>query len=297
MQLNKSFLHLVDQYFNFQKIPHAFLLNNSQKINADNYLLYLVNKINNSNLAKLETNLHFDLVVLNKNEDLTKDILNKTISQLHLSTFQKKGSKVLVIKNVEQINHWIGNSLLKFIEEPINNTFIILETEMINKVLLTIRSRCQIIKLQAQKVINNSNLSDEKFTLWTKIAISLKEEKNLDFFENTFFEIEKEIIKAMNNAWKLKIYLDQKLDKEQSFFIMQIFRKMFLKIISKDFDNNFFVDAVAIKKSVNHKIDFVKVCQEIHQFLENLMTNGNFFLLKENFLIKLMQAYGVNYAK
>ncbi len=60
------------------------------------------------------------------------------------------GPRVYVIKNVERMNQSASNSLLKFMEEPASKEVTgFLLTENIDDVILTIKSRAQIIHLNA----------------------------------------------------------------------------------------------------------------------------------------------------
>ena len=70
--------------------------------------------------------------------------------------------RVYIIKNAERLNKSAANSMLKFLEEPDNNIVAILITDNIYSVLPTIRSRCQILRLQATKIIDESKNPIEK---------------------------------------------------------------------------------------------------------------------------------------
>ena len=56
---------------------------------------------------------------------------------------------VCVIHAVDTLTQGAANSLLKFLEEPTGNIHFILLTEQLSKVLITIQSRCQIIRFQS----------------------------------------------------------------------------------------------------------------------------------------------------
>ena len=64
--------------------------------------------------------------------------------------------KVYIIKEAEKMNVMTANSLLKFLEEPVDDIVAILLVNNINLMLPTIISRCQIIKLSKNKLKNNS---------------------------------------------------------------------------------------------------------------------------------------------
>lgn len=78
-----------------------------------------------------------------------------TIDQIReINDFLQKNSiakqqKVLIIDSICSLNKQASNALLKPLEEPINNTFLILIAHQLNKVLPTILSRCRLIKVPA----------------------------------------------------------------------------------------------------------------------------------------------------
>lgn len=81
------------------------------------------------------------------------------------SEFSKKSiegsKKVYIIKSADKMNIQTANSILKFLEEPIDEIIAILVVDNINLMLPTIISRCQVIKL-------NKNLC-----LWIVLIIFL----------------------------------------------------------------------------------------------------------------------------
>lgn len=66
------------------------------------------------------------------------------------------------IHAVDTLTPGAANSLLKFLEEPIGNIHFILLTEQLSKVLITIQSRCQIIRFQSNQEDTVNGLLKEK---------------------------------------------------------------------------------------------------------------------------------------
>lgn len=75
--------------------------------------------------------------------------------------FSKKAvegsKKIYIIKSADKMNVQTANSILKFLEEPVDDIMAILIVDNINLVLPTILSRCQIIKLNKKKLSDFSN--------------------------------------------------------------------------------------------------------------------------------------------
>ena len=111
------------------KISHAFLVCNTSfdKIKVD-----LENVLNNYFFNEtIDLTNSLDVLIVNPQKDkITKEQIIDT--QMELA-------------NKSQINDYASNSLLKFLEEPQGNIYAFLITNNIDKVLPTIKSRCQII--------------------------------------------------------------------------------------------------------------------------------------------------------
>ena len=69
---------------------------------------------------------------------------------------------ICVIHAVDTLTPGAANSLLKFLEEPTGNIHFILLTEQLSKVLITIQSRCQIIRFQSNQEDTVNGLLKEK---------------------------------------------------------------------------------------------------------------------------------------
>ncbi len=81
----------------------------------------------------------------NKQGNINKEACNQMVKILGLKSFESK-QKVWIIWGGEYLGKE-GNRLLKLIEEPPDETFIIILLDDIERILGTIRSRCQSLKL------------------------------------------------------------------------------------------------------------------------------------------------------
>lgn len=73
----------------------------------------------------------------------------RTMSSFMSGTAQQGGARVVRLRSAERMNTSAANALLKVLEEPGRDSFLILETESLSRLLPTVRSRCRIIKLPA----------------------------------------------------------------------------------------------------------------------------------------------------
>jgi DNA polymerase-3 subunit delta' len=86
---------------------------------------------------------------------------------LELSVHQERGQRVVLIEPADSLNLAASNALLKILEEPPENTLFILLTSQIQKLLATIRSRCQLFDLrgpsldEARSFLINKNIAQE----------------------------------------------------------------------------------------------------------------------------------------
>jgi DNA polymerase III subunit delta' len=81
----------------------------------------------------------------NKQGNITADECNEVSEKLYLKTYEG-GAKILLMWRPEYLGKE-GNKLLKLIEEPPANTYLIFVAENTEEILATIRSRAQSVKL------------------------------------------------------------------------------------------------------------------------------------------------------
>lgn len=114
---------------------------------------------------QLKTGIHPDIFKVQREEDksgkLKKNIAIEQVrllkNNLAASAFLKS-YKFAIIFEAERLNEAASNGLLKTLEEPTGNTVLILITNQIEKILPTIRSRCQIIQflpVDKKKIIDH----------------------------------------------------------------------------------------------------------------------------------------------
>jgi len=142
-----------------KRIPHAFLLSGMPGIPLKDIAIYMAKSMlcdNPNPLADLECNTckridngeYPDLAVFDSSVDsIKKEDVENIIAAFSKTALEKKGIMIYIIHLVETMNDESINSLLKFLEEPVKDTYAILTTENDAKVLPTIISRCQTIRL------------------------------------------------------------------------------------------------------------------------------------------------------
>jgi len=150
------------------KIPHAILLNGLDGIGkfdfaynfAQNLLCLHTDEDNCGNCSScklLQSGNHPDLFVVKpepKAKNIKIDQIRELITNLN-NTAQQCGRIVVVINHADLLNTAAANALLKTLEEPAANVFIILTAHNLSALPATIRSRCQIINMQTPEFMQS----------------------------------------------------------------------------------------------------------------------------------------------
>lgn len=97
----------------------------------------------------LQAGTHPDLhnVTLEESKQIKIEQIRDLIEWAN-QTSQQGGKKICVISPADKLNNQSANALLKSLEEPPAGTLICLVTDQPNRLLPTLRSRCQRIELQ-----------------------------------------------------------------------------------------------------------------------------------------------------
>lgn len=126
-----------------QKLHHAILLHGKKGIGKASFAAEIAKEI----LGK--SALYPDLLLIEKEaekKEITVDKIRK-IADFSNQTSAISTNKFILIDSACELNKSASNALLKILEEPRPNNFLILISHNLNRVLPTIRSRCQIVKI------------------------------------------------------------------------------------------------------------------------------------------------------
>ena len=189
---------------NLENLPHGIIINGPKGIGKEIFAKELA-----SELLLNKNTLLQDCDLLNANNHPDYFILQKDKILLHHITFRKtkwdeeKGqrnindflgitpsiaiNKVALILNAQTMNNECQNALLKNLEEPAPNTYIIMVTDRSNVLLETIYSRCQIV--------NIPNLSSKEMNDW----LSKKGISEINFNDFPSFYTPLKIIEDIEN--------------------------------------------------------------------------------------------------
>ncbi len=122
-----------------------------------------------------------DLIVYDGNEkSIKKEDVEHIQVEFSKTSVEDKG-QIYMLKNVEKSSQSAMNSLLKFLEEPMDGVYAILTTRNITKVLPTIQSRCQVIHLlpeskqSIQMNLQNEGMTEEDAKILSQLFGSVNE--------------------------------------------------------------------------------------------------------------------------
>lgn len=168
-QLNKDWLpypwqlDVWQHFYELQlsdRLPHALLLNGERGSGKQMLALGLAKQLlcqQNNEFAcgtckscqLFQAGSHPDFVNIHLEEKAKQIKVDqiRSVVDFVAKTSQMNGMKVVLIEPAEAMNTNAANALLKCLEEPADKTLLILVSHAINRLLPTIRSRCQNVSM------------------------------------------------------------------------------------------------------------------------------------------------------
>ena len=259
---------------NFNNLPHGIIINGPSGVGkkilakqiSKKILSNFEDKLNSQHQNLFETNNHPDYFYLKKDKVLIhhiscrdnkwdEELGKRNVLDFLTLTPSISKNKVAVITNGETMRDESQNALLKSLEEPAPNTYIIILTNRPNSLKKTIYSRCQILNIpyiSSNKInewLHDSGITDYSSTDFPSYATPLT---ILDDIQSDTQNSYKEFICVINQ------FLNLKIDQGQA-----------IKSIN-DLDINFI-------SKINYLIEFLKI------ILKSKLTNESLSGTYENF--------------
>ncbi|MFC1687738.1 ATP-binding protein [Patescibacteria group bacterium] len=148
-------ISLLERSFHADQLSHAYLFSGPSSVGkwtTAEYLARLLTCTEKVGLIPCEKcdscrqsikGSHSDIIKVSREEEqkISIEKIRNLRSRLSFRPFISK-KKIAIIKDVEHLTAAASNALLKTLEEPTSDTIIILTCNDVDRVLLTIRSRC-----------------------------------------------------------------------------------------------------------------------------------------------------------
>lgn len=146
-----------------------------------------------------------DIFIVDQNTGWTIELTRTIKNWLSQKPFNHQ-NKIVIIYQIDQFNSESQNALLKSLEEPGEKNYFILTTNKPSKVINTIISRCQIIKVKNDfSLLKDSRplvISDQiKTNLLQSENFSKNKEEVLPFLENQLKIYQQLIIKNPTSSY------------------------------------------------------------------------------------------------
>ena len=156
------------------KLSHAYLLSGAPGMPLKDIAMYLAKSIlcdgrhplacnNCITCMRIDEGNYADILVFGDDGNkIKKGDVDRIISNFDKTALEDKGIMIYILNGVETMTNSAVNALLKFLEEPGKNIYAFLTTENESKVLPTILSRTQVLKLKPinQQTVINEAIND-----------------------------------------------------------------------------------------------------------------------------------------
>ena len=228
---HKQAIQFLQNSIEQEKLAHAYLFYGSRGLGKKMIAEYFSRSIFCTNQESkpcgqcqvcrlLAKNAYLDFYTLGKDgQELSVDNVREFMHSLQMASIYGH-KKIAVIYNVEQMNIFAANALLKTLEEPPAGTHIILISDNINLLPATVISRCQLLKFQALK---KNEMEDWIATF----DFEVKERQtiiNLSFGKPG---LALQLMQENLESWKKSCNFILKLLSSNTFNVMQIIEKWF----------------------------------------------------------------------
>lgn len=136
-------------------------------------------------------------------ESIKKDQIEDLQHEFSMTSLEE-GARIYIINHADKMTASAANTLLKFLEEPIIESYAILITENVNSVLDTIKSRSQIInfkkvsRIDTSQALQKRGLSIENSFVFATLTSSVEEA--LEYAATTKYQELVRFVREMNVA-------------------------------------------------------------------------------------------------
>ena len=177
-----------------------------------------------SDCLRVNNEVYGDLIIIDgKKESIKKESIYRIEDDFSKTSLEKSGIKIYIINLIENMTLDSVSILLKFLEEPTENTYAFLTTENEFRILPTILSRTQIVHLNSvdkrlliKKSIDEGVLESDAELLsnFFNDSSSIKEESLSEEFQE-IKNITLDIFSYLDNKDELRFFFENKITKNK----------------------------------------------------------------------------------
>lgn len=307
---NKVFLNLCNENFNC----NSFLFDSSDEVFLKNFSYCFAKFLFCESTykkpcgeclfcQKAEKLALADFTIYPKNnKNILVDDVKGLIESVNLSPIESD-IKVFIFNNFSSANTQAQNKLLKILEEPPKNTYIILNVTNINKVLPTVASRCKKVRLnkltQEELASTITNLAEEDKTKVLSLADG-NLTKALNYSTSTdFLRVYNDVVFTLSNLKNsselLKFSVKFNKSRQDFIYALEIFEAIFRDILLVRLGKQNLVQNKQILPKLNSFAQGLtadatdKLIKKIYEINKQLEFNCNYVLLLDNFLLYYLE--------
>ena len=263
----KKEINFISNLYINRKLPQTILFTGEKGIGKLNFAYHLINfilskdedneycittnKINSNNKTYnlLLKNIHPNLFLISlkdKKKNIDIEQIKNMKNFLNITSFSNK-PKIVLIDGSEYLNLSSSNSLLKSLEENLNNVFFILVHDIKKKLLTTIKSRCIQFKFflnneDREKRLNeilNNQFNDLSSDFKNKYISPLFFKSLLEYCNKNNLQINDiNLDNLLSDILKKKDYKKNEFVLKNFFLLVQLF--LYKKIRNEQNNNKYF---------------------------------------------------------
>jgi len=305
ISVNESIVKRFGQFIQNSRLGHAYLFVGPIRVGKTSTAVRIAQLANCEKVisggpcgscescVKIDKAIHPDVsvIVADENGSIKIEEVRLLCRQFQLKPYEGK-KKICIIKNIEDLTLEGANALLKTLEEPSADSLLLLTTTFPDRVLPTVKSRCQIINffsLTAEELKKNlmsgQNLSEEisHFLAFFcegnhGLAEKLRERK---IYEHKDAVIDNFLLAQDSDTFLNGIVSDKDKTKETLQILLSFFRDLILLQSGIDSVRLIHKDRLADLKKISSRFSFAEISDCLSEVVKTTQ------MLEDNFNVKI----------
>ncbi len=262
-----------------------------------NYPTYQLFDEKSAQYQKILKDADLDVKVYPKNkEKLLVSDSNEIVEETFVKPVNRE-NKIFIIKNIDKSTEQAQNKLLKVLEEPPKNVYFLISCSQSDKVLPTIKSRCDKINVEKLSQEELSKICPNRLACmlsegYAGLANELMKNKELEDIVD--FSID--LICGLKNSSQVLKYSKEFQDRKNNLdLILKTYAlglEDLIKIKTDKAELCVLKPYLPMLNSVENEFSVSAICEInnlITHFLEKLQFNANLSMAIDNFLLKILE--------